>query len=81
MKFFITFYLGKKSLLLQYKIITYFIKKILRETGYVTIQTKNEKIDRILNIVQSIGALGMRIHHANRVYANKTPSDINFRRH
>jgi len=62
MKFFITFYLGKKSLLLQYKIITYFIKKILRETGYVTIQTKNEKIDRILNTVQSIGAFDMQIH-------------------
>lgn len=27
MKLFITFYLGKKSLLLQYKIITCFIKK------------------------------------------------------
>lgn len=44
MKFFITFYLGKKSLLLQYKIITYFIKKIFYgETRYVTIRSKIEK--------------------------------------
>lgn len=60
MKFFITFYLDKKSLLLQYKIITYFIKKILREKRYVTIQFENEKIDRILNIVREVGASGAR---------------------
>lgn len=60
MKFFITFYLGKKSLLLQYKIITYFIKKILREKRYVTIQFKNEKVDRILNIVRLVGTSSSR---------------------
>jgi len=77
MKFFITFYLGKKSLLLQYKIITYFIKKILQEKRYVTIQFENEKIDRILNIVRLDGALGARVCSAkSESVSMKTSSNV-----
>lgn len=62
MKFFITFYLGKKSLLLQYKIITYFIKKFYGKRDML--QSRNEKVDRILNIARSSGARVCRAREA-----------------
>jgi len=44
MKFFITFYLGKKSLLLQYKIITYFIKKFYVKRDMLRSNLKMKKL-------------------------------------